>query len=117
MSPLDFLFEEFGNVQRALDETLRHEYGPEPINRYYKECRTRLAEIKHLIPGDAADLQTIQEILSQLASLANWICLIERSHLGEFSWPFADALRTIASKLLTESIIDTEVEPIVHIIA
>ena len=46
MTPLEFLNEEVGNVERTLNETLRYDYGPEQGREYYKECADRLSEIK-----------------------------------------------------------------------
>jgi hypothetical protein len=50
MTPLDFLSEEFLNVQKALDETLRYDYGPEKSKDYYEECASRLSEVGKSIP-------------------------------------------------------------------
>src|SRR5438309_2692884 len=103
MGPLEFLHEEFENVKRALKETLRHDYIPERSKEYYDECGARLAEIKKAILVVApADVQTIAAIVDELSHLANWISLIERSHLGEFSWPFAEQLDRLARALLAE---------------
>jgi hypothetical protein len=119
MTPLEFLREEFDSVERALGETLRYDYGPERSRPYYDECGARLARIKTAIlkiaPGD---IQTIRDRLDELSSLAGWISLIERSHLGEFSWPFAEELRDMAKALLAEkSLSKTVISPIIHIIA
>ncbi len=119
MTPLEFLQEEFDNVGRALGETLRYDYGPERSRPYYDECVARLARIKTAIPKISANqLQTIRDRLDELSSLATWIWLIERSHLGEFSWPFAEELRDMAKALLAEkNLKGTAVNPIIHIIA
>jgi hypothetical protein len=119
MTPLEFLQEEFDNVELALGETLRYDYGPERSRPYYDECAARLARIKKEIPRISAnDFQTIRDRLDELSSLARWISLIERSHLGEFSWPFAEELRDIATALLTErNLKSTPASPIIHIIA
>jgi hypothetical protein len=119
MTPLEFLQEEFDNVERALGETLRYDYGPEQSRPYYDECAARLARIKtaipKILPGDS---RTIRDRLDELSSLATWISLIERSHLGEFSWPFAEELRDMARVLLTEkNLKGASVSPIIHIIA
>ena len=99
MSPLEFLHEELANVRRALDETLRYDYGPEQGREFYTECAERLAEIeKGLSSTRPSDLQTIRTRLNELQELSAWILLIERSHLGEFSWPFSDELKRIANR-------------------
>jgi hypothetical protein len=119
MTPYEFLQEEFDNVERALGETLRYDYGPEHSKPYYNECAARLARIKKAIPRIVnSDLQTIKVRLDELTSLATWISLIERSHLGEFSWPFAEQLREIANSLLAEKSLNrTKSSPIIHIVA
>ena len=86
VTPLEFLGEEVGNVERALNETLRYDYGPEQGREYYKECADRLSEIKANVSStQASDLRTIQALFNELRQLSSWILLIERSHLGEFS--------------------------------
>jgi hypothetical protein len=61
---------------------------------------------------------SVSQIVGQLWDLANRLTLIERSHLGEFSWPFADAIREIAGSLLLEDEgLEDKVEPIIHMIA
>jgi hypothetical protein len=119
MTPLDFLSEEFLNVQKALDETLRYDYGPEKSKDYYEECASRLSEVGKSIPTIApTDTATIAAQMTQLGLLAGWISLIERSHLGEFSWPFADEVRRIAVTLLAEkNLKGNNLEPIVHVVS
>lgn len=119
MIPLEFLKQEFENVERALNETLRHEYGPAGTLEYYEECVSRLAEIKRAIPViQADDAKRISEYLVELSSLGHWKFLIERSHLGEFSWPFADELRRMATELLSEiNLKGEQLKPIIHIVA
>jgi hypothetical protein len=119
MGPLEFLKEEFENVQRALKETLRHDYIPERSKEYYAECGIRLTELaRQLSVVDPADADRIAGIYFELSQLANWISLIERSHLGEFSWPFAEQIRAFAKGLLAEeNMAHEKVEPIVHVVA
>ena len=63
------------------------------------------------------DQSTIAARMRSLSALGSRISLIERSHLGEFSWPFADTMRKTAETLLVERQIDGEFKPIVHVIA
>jgi hypothetical protein len=94
MSPADFLRAECGNVQDTLDETLRHDYGFGNRHEYYAECSFRLkvlqARLEKVPKGDQPALAGIAYSLSELSRI---ISRIERSHLGEFSWPFADELK------------------------
>jgi hypothetical protein len=117
MTPQQFLQEEFANVKRALHETLRYDYGPEETRIYYNECDDRLKEIGKQIARIAPS--EIWAQLNELASLSGWISLIERSRLGEFSWPFAELIRDIAKPLLTETIYRGKkiIEPIIHVVA
>lgn len=122
MDPFLYVREEFNNVKRALDESLRFDYGPGgQTGDYYEECRFRLAviedELERLHSGTVSAGQTAT-IVGQLWDLANRLALIERSHLGEFSWPFAEAIREIAMSLLSEDeCLEGKVEPIIHMIA
>jgi hypothetical protein len=119
MTPIEFLHQEFDNVQRALDDTLRYDYGPERSRLYYDECAARLSRIKDSLSKiKPTAFQTIRDRLDELSALAMWISLIERSRLGEFSWPFGDQLQAIATALLPQTnLAGTKSSPIVHIIA
>lgn len=119
MDPLLYVREEYDNVARALDESLRYDYGPEQTGGYYKECRYRLDALKSAIDKlDTGEPRPeVSTEVRQLWDLANRITLIERSKLGEFSWPFADAVRSIARSLLLEGGLRDERQPIIHILA
>lgn len=119
MDPFLYVQEEYDNVERALDESLRYDYGPGETVDYYEECRFRLRcigeELDRLRRGGSG---AIAPIVAQLWDLANRLTLIERSHLGEFSWPFADTIRDIASSLLLEDEgLEGAVKPIIHMLA
>lgn len=119
MGPLEFLAEEFENTQRALHETLRHDYGPGRREEYYTECERRLEAIRADIEALTVENRPgINNAATELAQVAHAIALVERSRLGEFSWPFADELREAANSLLTETTVDDrKVSPIVHVIS
>ncbi|WP_439401840.1 hypothetical protein ACNJYA_00650 [Bradyrhizobium sp. DASA03068] len=119
MTPLEFLKQQSGNVERALSETLRYDYGPSPTREYYRECCDRLERIKEAIKTTReSDLYKIQARLDELSGLSVWISLIERSRLGEFSWPFAEALRKMAETLLADTnLLGSSTPPIVHIVS
>src|SRR4051812_18165341 len=103
MNPHEFLRQQVHNVEQALIETLRYEYGPRPIGDYYRECLARLDLIKRDVKSTSSvDFPGIESRLEELTDLSVWISLIERSRLGEFSWPFAEALRSMAEALLVE---------------
>jgi hypothetical protein len=121
MRPLECLREECENVARALEEALRHDYGPELSAEFYGECAERLEKIKKQVrSGSIADTDRfrIAALLAQLSYLARLIALIERSRLGEFSWPFADELRLLAKEILIEpEILQGKSVPIVHVVS
>src|SRR6185437_7965803 len=116
---LEFLNVEFENVSLALRETLRHDYGPRLSESYYQECQRRLADIKAKIGAvSSTDAGAIRDLLLQLIRVGSFVALIERSRLGEFSWPFADELRRIAIALFSEKDLKGDLlEPIIHIIS
>jgi hypothetical protein len=119
MTPREFLEQQARNVDQALTETLRYDYGPKPSWNYYQECRERLDRIELAIRGTSrTDLDGIEARIDELTDLSVWISLIERSRLGEFSWPFAEALRNMAEALLVETgLSGAPIPPIVHVIA
>ena len=118
MTPLEFLHEECENVTRALVEALRFDYAPKQRDEYYAECKDRLSRIKSSIVGLVeGDLLKISLYLKELARLATWISLIERSHLGEFPWPFSDELRRIATTILKEKNLAGPILPIILVVA
>lgn len=118
MTPLEYLRCELENVSNTLDETLRHDYGAPDAEAYYSECRDRLDAVRRRI-GNFQDRDPgIADQLAALANIANRVSLIERSHLGEFSWPFAETIRRIADKILAEKSLKGDLTPpIVHMIA
>src|SRR6185312_16900882 len=119
MTPLEFLREEFQSAQRLLRETLRHDYGPAQSSDYYGECELRLDGIAKDIPSiGPSDRRKISTYFEQLNYLNTFVLLIERSRLGEFSWPFAYELREMADLLLSERDLQgTLLPPITHIVA
>jgi hypothetical protein len=57
MTPHEFLEQHAENVERALTETLRYDYGPKPTADYYQECQERLNRVKlAIITTSHADL-------------------------------------------------------------
>ena len=102
MTPLLYLRDEFSNVSNTLNETLRHDYGAEDSDDYYTECEHRLGAVRRRMDAitDERDPR-IADLIVALGNIANRVSLIERSHLGEFSWPFADVIRRIADRMLS----------------
>lgn len=121
MTPLLYLRDEFANVSDTLDETLRHDYGAADSDDYYAECGHRLEAVRRRMDAISDDRDPkIADLIIALGDVANRVSLIERSHLGEFSWPFADVIRRIADRMLAERSLSRVQKvrlPIVHMIA
>lgn len=118
MDPRAFLVEECKSVRVALNETLRHDYGPERSRLYFEECKVRLQVVEQaLVDSPDMDRETIAAHMRGLSALGSRISLIERSHLGEFSWPFAAIIEQVAERLFVEKSLDGDMEPIVHVVA
>jgi hypothetical protein len=119
LTPYEFLDEECESVLLALNETLRHDYGPARSLDYFNECKTRLTAIQESIrKNPSMNGKDIADNMRSLSEIGSRISLIERSHLGEFSWPFAEGIRDIAETLFAEEQLDGSfVKPIMHTIA
>jgi hypothetical protein len=100
----DFLVQECANLQDVLEETLRLKYGVAGSKEFFEECLARLNFIKSEISkANEADHSQLQILSSLLNQLTNLVSRIERSSIGEYSWPFVEELKRIAVTLCTES--------------
>ncbi|AJX80419.1 hypothetical protein BG97_1707 [Burkholderia pseudomallei 7894] len=119
MPARSFLLEECANVKRVLEETLRFEYGVGGSKDFYEECSTRLAFITSEIEAaDEHDLNSLAINHSLLLELSKLISRIERSSLGQYSWPFVDELKEIASAICAEETLNnSDVVPMVHVLS
>ncbi len=110
-------------MRATLNETLRHDYGPERSRAYFEECKVRLSVVEQALEDDPKmDRETVADHMRSLGSLGSRISLIERSHLGEFSWPFANVIEQIAERLFVEKALGSDekpiiIKPIVHVVA
>jgi hypothetical protein len=91
----EYLLAECANVEQTLHESLRYRYHEKTATEYYNECGRRLKTIQRYVASANNDFD-LQAWRSQLSVLSTLITHIERSHLEEFSWPFADALERVA---------------------
>lgn len=104
MSAKAFLLQECTNVKGLLAQTLRYEYGVDGSRDFFEECSTRLEFIAGELAGTSdTDLVALTNCGRQLNELASLICRIERSSLGEYSWPFVEELKKIATAICTEA--------------
>jgi hypothetical protein len=100
-----FLAEECLNIKRLLDDTLRHAYGSAKSEEFYKECRARLRSLSAQVDViDEANLAEIHTLAIQIHILSDKITKIERSHIGELSWPFALVIKEMALEVCRENV-------------
>jgi len=102
MTPQEFLLQECKNVQVLLDQTLRHEYGLDGSQDFYDECVTRLKFVEGRILS-TTDKNGLADWGFELNDLSKLICRIERSSLGEYSWPFVEELKKMANAICIEN--------------
>jgi hypothetical protein len=118
MNPKEFLLQECDNVRATLQDVLRHDYAAGSSEEFYNEFCERLAFLESLIqpadPGDVSALGTFAEEISLLSTLVHHM---ERSHAGEFPWPFTEYLQSLATPLCKEHLADNEGEPIIRVYA
>lgn len=119
MSPKDSLLQECENLRSVLNETLRYKYGADGSRDFFEECEVRLAfiqaELERTDSTDAIGLETSCANLNQLSKL---ISRIERSSLGEYSWPFVEELKKIAvATCLENTLTNPNTPPKVHVLS
>ncbi|AOS81419.1 hypothetical protein Q5W_21925 [Hydrogenophaga sp. PBC] len=104
LSPKAFLLQECANVRDVLGETLRYKYGADGSKDFYDECLIRLesteAGVKGCQEGDHDQLALFSKLLQRLTYL---IARIERSSIGEYSWPFVEELKDLAVGICSEA--------------
>ncbi|OQW68812.1 MAG: hypothetical protein BVN34_09110 [Proteobacteria bacterium ST_bin12] len=100
----DFLLIECENLRSVLKETLGYNYGIEGTTDFYVELTTRLdfiqAQLESIPENDAINLQPYPAELNLISTL---ISRIERSCLGEYSWPFVTELKKIATTIWAQN--------------
>ena len=100
----DFLLIECANLRSVLKETLGYNYGLEGTENFYTELTTRLDFIQAQIESiDASDTVNLQPYPGQLILVSTLISRIERSCLGEYSWPFVTELKKIATAIWAQN--------------
>jgi hypothetical protein len=107
-----FLSQECLNVRSLLNDTLRNEYGFDGSRDFFDECTIRLNYIAGVIEGlNEFEEQDLANFGYELNELCKLICRIERSSLGEYSWPFVEELKQIAEKICTEKTLSADQTP------
>jgi hypothetical protein len=119
MAAKTFLLQECANVKQVLEETLRFEYGAGGSKDFFDECSSRLAFItSEIAAADEDDFRTLGVNQDLLLDLSKLISRIERSSLGQYSWPFVDELKKIAFAICAEdTLADTDTPPMVHVLS
>ena len=116
-SPKQFLLLECDSVRSVLQETLRYEYGAEGSRQFFEECEIRLDFIKNEISNtDDQNHTSLETNAGLLNALSDLISRIERSSIGEYSWPFVDELKKIADVVCTENTLTSpHTPPKIHV--
>lgn len=103
LRPEEFLRQECDNVEELLRDVLRYDYTPTSTAAFYTECLDRISILKEIAKDvDPKKFEDIRDLAGYLSTLSEQIALIERSHLGEFSWAFGDELIKLAEVISTE---------------
>jgi hypothetical protein len=111
----NFLLQECANVKLLLDKTLKHEYAPEDSERFYEECLIRLSYLQQELNNSRIGIASTARDLNILAEL---ICRIERSSIGEYSWPFLHELKRITEAICKENkLLEDDQPPSVFVFA
>ncbi len=118
MNAKEFLLQECDNVLATLQDVLRHDYAAGSSEEFYNEFCERLKFLESLIlPVDPSDASALGMFANEVSLLSTLVHRMERSHAGEFPWPFTEYLRNLAEPLCKESLPDNEGEPIIRVYA
>jgi len=118
MNPKQFLLEECENIQLVLGEMLSRDYLAGGAADFHHELTQRLEILRRMIaPIEATDPDPISLFSGEVSQLSELAHRIERSHAGEFSWPFAEELRALTDPLCREDLRTPGREPIIRILA
>lgn len=118
MNPKEFLLQECENVRATLQDVLRHDYAAGSSEEFYNEFCERLKFLESLIqPADPTDVSALGTFAEEISLLSTLVHHMERSHAGEFPWPFTEYLQSLATPLCKENLADNEGEPIIRVYA
>lgn len=118
MNAKEFLIQECENVRLTLQDVLRHDYAAGSSKEFYNEFQERLAFLESLLdPVDPSDVSSLATFTAEVSLLSTIVHHMERSHSGEFPWPFTEYLQTLATPLCREGLADNEGEPIIRVYA
>src|ERR1700689_1816047 len=118
MNPKEFLLQECENVRATLQDVLRHDYAAGSSQEFYDEFCERLEVLESILePTDPADVSTLGTFAKEISLLSTLVHRVERSHAGEFPWPFTEYLQDLAEPLCKENLAQNEGEPIIRVYA
>jgi hypothetical protein len=118
MNSKEFLLQECENVRATLQDVLRHDYAGGSSEEFYNEFQERLKFLESLLqPADPGDVLALGTFVGEVSLLSTIVHHMERSHSGEFPWPFTEYLRTLATPLCKEGLVENEGEPIIRVYA
>lgn len=118
MNSKEFLLQECENVRATLRDVLRHDYSAGSSAEFYNEFCERLAFLEYLLkPTDSDDVSALATFAGELSLLSTIVHHMERSHAGEFPWPFTEYLQSLATPLCKENLAQNEGEPIIRVYA
>lgn len=103
MNPKEFLLHECGNIRSTLREVLRHDYFGGSSKDFYNEFCDRLDLLESMLrPADPTDIPVLRTLAIEVSLLSMFVHNVERSHGGEFPWPFTEYLTDLATPLCKE---------------
>jgi len=118
MNSKEFLLQECENVRATLQDVLRHDYAAGSSEEFYNEFCERLGLLESLLrPADPSDVSALGTFAEEISLLSTLVHHMERSHAGEFPWPFTEYLQTLATPLCKEHLAQNEGEPIIRVYA
>lgn len=118
MNSKEFLLQECENVRATLQDVLRHDYAAGSSEEFYNEFCERLAFLESLLrPADPGDISALGTFAQEISLLSTLVHHMERSHTGEFPWPFTEYLQALATPLCKEHLAENEGEPIIRVYA
>jgi hypothetical protein len=118
MNSKEFLLQECENVRATLQDVLRHDYAAGSSQEFYDEFCERLEVLESILePTDPTDVSTLGTFAKEISLLSTLVHRVERSHAGEFPWPFTEYLQDLAEPLCMENLAQNEGKPIIRVYA
>lgn len=118
MNPKEFLLHECENIRATLQDVLRHDYAAGSSRDFYNEFSERINSLESFVkPADPTEVSALGMFAVELSRLSTLVHHMERSHAGEFPWPFTKYLQSLAAPLCKEHLAQNEGEPIIRVYA